>query len=161
MAEVLEMLVEAGKATAGPPLGPALGPMGVNIGEVIQFINEKTKHFEGMKVPIKLIIDAKTKEYELEVGTPPTTALIFKELGIEKGSGEAPKKKAGDLTIEQVMKIADMKKESMLGKTKKARMMEVAGSCVSAGITIEGKQAKEVQEELRQGRYDGIIPPEE
>lgn len=156
----MEMLVDAGKATAGPPLGPALGPMGVNIGEVIGFINERTKHFEGMKVPIKLTIDTKTKEYGLEVGTPPTTALIFKELGIEKGSGDVPRIKAGSLTIEQVMKIADMKKESMLGKDKKARMMEVMGSCVSAGINIEGKDAKEAQEELRQGRYDGIIPPE-
>ncbi len=160
MAEVLEMLVDAGKATAGPPLGPALGPMGVNIGEVINFINDKTRHFEGMKVPIKLIIDTKTKEYDLEVGTPPTSALIFKELGIEKGSGDVPRSKAGNLTIEQVMKIADMKKDSMLGKDKKARMQEVLGSCVSSGITVEGKQAREVQDELRQGRYDGIIPPE-
>ncbi len=154
------MLVDAGKATAGPPLGPALGPMGVNIGEVINFINDKTRHFEGMKVPIKLIIDTKTKEYDLEVGTPPTSALIFKELGIEKGSGDVPRSKAGNLTIEQVMKIADMKKDSMLGKDKKARMQEVLGSCVSSGITVEGKQAREVQDELRQGRYDGIIPPE-
>lgn len=160
MAEVLEMLVDAGKVTAGPPLGPALGPMGVNIGEVIGFINEKTKHFEGMKVPIKLTIDPKTKSYELEVGTPPTSALILKELGIEKGSGETPKAKAGNLEIEQVMKIADMKKDSMLGKTKKDRMMEVVGACVSIGVTIEGKTAKEAQEELRSGRYDGIIPPE-
>jgi large subunit ribosomal protein L11 len=160
MVEVLEMLVDAGKANAGPPLGPALGPMGVNIGEVIGFINDKTKHFEGMKVPIKLTIDPKTKEYDLEVGTPPTTALIFKELGIEKGSGNPPAKKAGNLTIEQVMKIADMKKDSMLGKTKKDRMMEVIGSCVSCGVHIEGKTAKEAQEELRGGRYDGIIPPE-
>ncbi|MFQ6061340.1 MAG: 50S ribosomal protein L11 [Thermoplasmata archaeon] len=160
MAEVLEVLVDAGKATAGPPLGPALGPMGINIGEVISFINEKTKHFEGMKVPIKLIIDTKTKEYQLEVGTPPTSALIMKELGIERGSGDAPRTKAGNLTIEQVMKIAEMKKDSMLGKTRKARMMEVVGACASMGVTIEGKTAKETQEELQQGRYDGIIPPE-
>jgi large subunit ribosomal protein L11 len=160
MAEVLEMLVDAGKVTAGPPLGPALGPMGVNIGEIIKFINDKTKHFEGMKVPIKLTIDTKTKEYELEVGTPPTSALIMKELGIEKGSGETPRTKAGNLTIEQVMKVADMKRDSMLGKTIKARMMEVVGACVSMGVTIEGKTAKEAQEELRSGRYDGIIPIE-
>lgn len=160
MAEVLEMLVEAGKANAGPPLGPALGPMGLNIGEIIGFINEKTKHFEGMKVPIKLTVDAKTKEYDLEVGTPPTTALIFKELGIEKGSGNTPSSRAGDLTIEQVMKIADMKKDSMLGKTNKDRMMEVMGSCVSCGVSIEGKEAREAQNELREGRYDGIIPHE-
>ncbi|MEE9223281.1 MAG: 50S ribosomal protein L11 [Thermoplasmata archaeon] len=154
------MLVEAGKANAGPPLGPALGPLGINIGELIGFINEKTKHFEGMKVPIKLTVDPKTKEYDLVVGTPPTTALIFKELGIEKGSGNPPSVKAGNLTIEQVMKIADMKKGSMLGKTKKDRMMEVIGSCVSCGVHIEGKPPKEAQGELRDGRYDGIIPPE-
>ncbi len=160
MVEVLEMLVEAGKANAGPPLGPALGPLGINIGEIIGFINEKTKHFEGMKVPIKLTIDPKTKEYEIEVGTPPTTGLIFKELGIEKGSGTPSTSTAGNLTIEQVMKIADMKKDSMLGKTMKDRMMEVMGSCVSSGIHIEGKPPKEAQAELRAGRYDGVIPPE-
>ena len=83
MAEILELLVDGGKATSGPPVGPALGPMGLNIMEVVKVINEKTKAFESMKVPVKLTIDTKTKKYEVTVGTPPTSALILKELGIE------------------------------------------------------------------------------
>ena len=61
MAETIEALVEGGKASAGPPLGPALGPMGVNIMQVINTINDKTKEFNGMKVPVKVIIDLATK----------------------------------------------------------------------------------------------------
>ena len=81
MAETIEVLVEGGKASAGPPLGPALGPLGVNVMQVVNAINEKTKHFDGMKVPVKVIVDPKTKGFEIEVGTPPVTALILKELG--------------------------------------------------------------------------------
>ena len=77
MSEKVEALVEGGKASAGPPLGPALGPMGVNIGEVINQINEKTKDFKGMKVPVIVIIDG--KNFKIKVGTPPISAMIKKE----------------------------------------------------------------------------------
>ena len=76
MAEKLDVLVDGGKATPGAPLGPALGPLGVNIVEIIKAINEKTKAFEGMKVPVTLVVDPKTKAYTITVGTPPTSALI-------------------------------------------------------------------------------------
>ncbi len=85
MAEVLELLVDGGKASSGPPVGPALGPLGLNIMQVVKDINDKTKAFEGMKVPVKLTIDTKTKAYEISVGTPPTSSLILRELGLEKG----------------------------------------------------------------------------
>ncbi|MBI5159036.1 50S ribosomal protein L11 [Candidatus Micrarchaeota archaeon] len=78
-------LVEGGKATAGPPLGPALGPLGVNIGQIIAEINEKTKAYNGISVPVKVIVDKDTKKFEVEVGSPPASALIKKELGITKG----------------------------------------------------------------------------
>src|SRR5207249_1781966 len=83
--EKLQVLIDGGKATPGPPLGPALGPLGVNIVEILKAINEKTKSFEGMKVPVTLLVDPKTKTFSIEVGTPPTSALITKELKIEKG----------------------------------------------------------------------------
>ena len=89
MAETIKALVEGGKASAGPPLGPALGPLGVNIMEIINTINDKTKQFSGMKVPVKVIIDPKTKKFEIDMGTPPATSLILKELNLEKGSGSA------------------------------------------------------------------------
>lgn len=154
MPETIETLVDGGKATAGPPLGPALGPLGVNIGEIIGTINAKTKAFAGMKVPVKVIVDPATKKFEIKVGTPPTSALIIKELGITKGSGSARVDKVGNLTMEQAMKVAEMKQDSLLGKTIKERVLEVTGTCVSMGINIEGKTAKEMQKLIHEGEYD-------
>jgi large subunit ribosomal protein L11 len=155
--ETLEVLVDGGKATAGPPLGPALGPMGMNIMEVVKAINDRTKSFEGMKVPVKLIIDPKTKAYSIEIGTPPTSALILKELGAEKGSGEAGKTRIGNLSVAQVVKIANMKADAMLGKDQKARVLEVVGTCVSMGVTVDGKGPKEITPEIRAGKYDKVL----
>jgi large subunit ribosomal protein L11 len=157
MPETIEALVDGGKANAGPPLGPALGPLGVNIGEIIGTINAKTKAFAGMKVPIKVIVDPATKKFEIKVGTPPTSALIIKELGIAKGSGSARVDKVGNLSMEQAMKIAEMKQDSLLGKTVKERVLEITGTCVSMGINIEGKTAKEMQKLIHDGKYDEVL----
>ncbi|NOZ59584.1 MAG: 50S ribosomal protein L11 [Euryarchaeota archaeon] len=157
MKQVVESLVEGGKATPGPPLGPALGPLGVNISAVVAAINEKTKDFAGMKVPVKVIVDPKTKAFEIEVGTPPTSALIIKELGIEKGSSDAKSSIVGNLTMEQAVKIARMKRDGMLASSLKAATKEVLGTCVSMGVTVEGKPAKEVQREIDEGKYDHLF----
>lgn len=154
MAETIEALVEGGQATAGPPIGPALGPLGVNIMEVINTINEKTKNFEGMKVPVKIIVDPKTKEYEVKVGTPPASALILSELNMEKGSGAPSTHKVGDLSLDQAMKIAKMKEENLLGKDLKHKAKEIVGACVSMGITVEGKDPREIQKAIDEGEYD-------
>src|SRR2546427_10820093 len=138
MPETLEVLVDGGRATAGPPLGPALGPMGMNIMEIVKAINERTASFEGMKVPVKLVIDTKTKAYTIEVGTPPTSALILKEIGAEKGSGEAGKTRIGNLTMAQGVRIANMKADAMLGKGLRGRALEVAGTGGSMGVPGEG-----------------------
>jgi large subunit ribosomal protein L11 len=157
MPEKLEVLIDGGKATPGAPLGPALGPLGVNIVEIIKAINEKTKAFEGMKVPVTLLVDSGTKSYTIEVGTPPTSALIVKELGIEKGSGDPGKTRAGNLSIPQAIKIAKMKADTMLAKTLKGRVSEVVGTCVSMGVTVDGKPAKDVSKEIRAGKYDKVL----
>jgi len=154
MADTIEVLVEGGKATPGPPLGPALGPLGVNVIQIVNAINEKTKNFEGMKVPVKVIIDSKTKGFDIKVGTPPTSALVLKEIGAEKGAGAAKTAKAGNLTIDQAVKIAGMKSESLLGKTLKKRVLEVVGACVSIGVTVEGREPKDVQKDIMSGKYD-------
>jgi large subunit ribosomal protein L11 len=154
MAETIEALVEGGKASAGPPLGPALGPLGVNIMEVIKVINEKTKHFEGMKVPVKVIVDPKTKKFEIQVGTPPASALILKELKAEKGSGAPSTHKIGNLTIDQVIKIAKMKYEGLLGKDLKSKAKEIIGTCVSMGVKVEGRDPKEIQKAIDAGEFD-------
>lgn len=157
MAEILEVLVEGGKATTGPPVGPALGPLGLNIMQVIKDINEKTKVFEGMKVPVKLTIDTKTKKYEISVGTPPTSALILKELGLEKGSKDPREEKVGDLSMEQARNIALMKRDSVLGSDLKEKVKEVVGSCISMGVTVEGKDPREVQREINDGKFDSVL----
>ncbi len=157
MPEKLEVLVDGGKATPGPPLGPALGPMGVNVIQVVNAINEKTKAFMGMKVPVTLLVDSKTKAFEIKVGTPPTSALILKEIKVEKGSGSPKATKVGNLTVEQVQRIAEMKKDSMLAKDKKTRFREVVGTCVSMGVTVEGKDPKVVLKEIEKGEYQGIF----
>ena len=148
MAETIDVLVDGGKANAGPPLGPALGPLGVNISDVVKKINEKTADFEGMKVPVKVIVDPATKKFEITVGTPPVSALIKKELGLEKGSQNARTTKVGNLTLDQIRKIARMKADSLLGVDEKARIKEIAGSCVTMGITVEGMDPREFQKKL-------------
>ena len=159
--KTIEALVPGGQATAGPPLGPALGPLGVNVMAIVNKINELTKDFGGMKVPVKIIVDVDTKEFEVEVGTPTTSALIVKELGIEKGSGDPGKQKVGNLTIQQVIKIAKMKRQELLAKSLKKAAKEVLGSCVSMGVTVEGKDPREVQKEIDEGKYDELFEKEE
>ena len=154
MVEKIEVLVDGGNATPGPPLGPALGPLGVNIMEVVKVINEKTKDFKGMKVPVKLTIDTKTGNFDVIVGTPPTSALILKELGIEKGSGSTLTTKIGDLTMKQLRKIASTKKDALLAISEKDRLLEILGTCSSMGVTIDTKDAREVQKEMKEGKYD-------
>jgi len=154
MTEKIEALVEGGKASAGPPLGPELGPLGVNIMEIINTINEKTKQFDGMKVPVKVLIDPKTKKFEIEIGTPPATSLILKELGLEKGSGSAKTHKVGDIKMDQIIKIAKMKNDSLLGKDLKHKAKEIIGTCVSIGVTVEGKKPTEIQKMIDEGEFD-------
>lgn len=154
MVDTVEALVDGGRASAGPPLGPALGPKGVNIGQIIAAINDKTKAFAGMKVPVKILI-ADDKSFEIKVGTPPISALIKGELGIASGSSNARTTKVGNLSLEQAKKLADMKKDDLLGADMKARVLEVAGNCVSVGVTIDGKNPKDFQKDIRAGLYDG------
>ena len=119
--QVVETMIEGGKATAAPPLGPALGPTGVNIGLVVAEINKKTAEMKGMQVPVKVIVDPSTKSFDIEIGTPPASALIKKEAGIEKGASNPLTDKVADLMIEQVIKIAKMKESALLGSTLKSK----------------------------------------
>ena len=154
MANMVEALVPGGKASAGPPLGPALGPLGVNVAQVVAKINEQTKDLNGMQVPVKVIVKSRT-EFEIEVGTPPTSALIIKEMGLEKGSGD--KTVVGDLSMEQVLKIAKIKRKGLLSKTMKHAASEVIGTAGSLGATIEGMSSKEAQLAVSSGKYDEIL----
>lgn len=152
-------IVEGGRANAGPPLGPALGPLGVNIGGIIDEINSKTGPFAGLKVPVKVIVDKSTKKFEIEVGSPSTGELLKKEIGAEKGrkGGADDPKVIGDLKFEQVVKVARMKMGSSLVRDLKNGANEVLGSCVSLGITVEGQDARKVIAEVKEGKRDSQL----
>jgi len=154
MKATVKALVDGGKATPGPPIGPALGPLGVNVGQIVAKINEKTTAFAGMKVPVKIIIDKKTKQFDIEVGSPPVSALIRKELGLEKGAKTAGKEVVGNLTFAQAVEFAKLKLGAMMAKGLKAAVKEVLGTCVSMGVTVDGKDAREVQREMDEGKHD-------
>ncbi len=158
--QTVEALVEGGKATAAPPLGPALGPTGVNIGQVIAEINKKTASFKGMQVPVKVEVNPETKEFSISVGTPPVSSLIKSEAKIEKGSGSPNIEKVADLMIEQIIKIAKMKEDVLLGKTLKEKVKEVIGTCNSMGILVEGKPARETIKSVNKGKFDQEIKEE-
>lgn len=150
----VRVLVEGGKASPGPPLGPALGPLGVNVGQVIAKINEKTTSFQGMKVPVNVIVDKKTKQFEIEIGSPPVAVFLKKELNLEKGAKTPSTEIVGNLSLAQVVKIIKLRSGSTLAKDTKAAVKEALGTCVSMGITVEGKNAREVQRELDEGKYE-------
>jgi len=159
--KVIELLINGGQATAGPPLGPALGPLGVNVMMIVNRINELTKDYAGMKVPVKVAVDPETKEFEVSVGTPTSSALIVSELKIEKGSATPNTAKVGNLTMEQVLRITKIKRHELLAKDLKLAAKEVLGSCVSMGVTVDGKDPREVQKGIDEGQYEEMFTKSE
>ncbi len=153
MAQTIEAVVDGGAASAGPPLGPALGPAGVNIGEVIAAINTKTAAYKGMKVPVKVIIDDK-KNFEIKVGTPPASQLIKTKAGLKSGSGNAKTTMVGNLTLDQVKELVEMKFDDLTGASIKTKANEIVGTCASMGITIEGEDARVVSKKIIAGEWN-------
>ena len=158
--ESVDMIIEGGKATLSAQMGQKFGPLGVNIQGILNDVNKKTEAFKGMKVPVKIHVETSDKSYEIDVGTPPTSELIKKENELEKGSGSPNSLKAGYLSIEQVIKIAKMKKDSLLVYDLKGAVKNIIGSCVSVGILIEGKEPKEIMKMVDNNEYDDMIKNE-
>lgn len=158
--KVFNFLVEGGKATAGPPIGPALGPLGLNVMQVVKRINELTQEYAGMRVPVKVIVNTEKKTFEVEVGTPTTAALIIKELKLEKGAHQSAKEWVGNLPLESAIKIAKIKMKDIGAKTLKAAVKTVAGTCQSMGVMIDGKTPKEFIRDLNNGVYDKVLAEE-
>lgn len=153
----ISALVTGGEASAGPPLGPALGPLGINVLQVVNTINEKTKDFLGMKIPVKVEVDSETKKFTVEVGIPPTTALIAKEAGITKGSGTSGKDYVGNISMSGIVKIARMKIDASYALDLKNCSKEIIGSCVSSGVKVEDKPAKDLYTDINSGKYDSLF----
>ncbi|MDE1830683.1 MAG: 50S ribosomal protein L11 [Thaumarchaeota archaeon] len=152
--QTVSALVTGGQASAGPPLGPTLGPLGVNILQIVNAINEKTKDFEGMKVPVTVTVDKKTKQWSVDVGIPSAAALILKEAGIQKGSGTSGATWVGDITLDSAVKVAKIKIDSSYATDFKSAAKEVVGTCLCLGIKVDGKNPKEVTAEINSGKWD-------
>ena len=152
--QTVSSLVTGGEASAGPPLGPALGPMGVNILQIISAINEQTKEFQGMKIPVTVSVDTDTKKWEIEVGIPSASALLLKEVGIQKGSGTSGTEWVGEVTVDSIAKVANVKLESSYATSLKSVAKQIVGTCASLGIKIEGKTPKEFTAEVNEGKWD-------
>ena len=159
MADTIEILVPGGQADPGPPLGPELGPTPVDVQAVVQEINDQTAAFDGTEVPVTIEYD-EDGSFSIEVGVPPTAALIKDEAGFETGSGDPDTDFVADLSVEQVKTIAEQKLPDLLAYDVKQAAKEVAGTCVSLGVTVEGEDARTFKQRVDEGDYDDVLAPE-
>jgi large subunit ribosomal protein L11 len=150
-------IVNGGQASGGPPIGPALGPMGVNIMAIVAEINKQTAEYKGTPVPVDVIVDTDTKEFKIKVGMLTTFALLTQAVGITKGSGTPNTVSAGDITFADLVGVAKKKRPGLYAASLKASVREVLGTCVSVGLTVDGKAPKEVQALIKQGEYDAQL----
>lgn len=153
MAETIELLVPGGEATPGPPLGPELGPTPVDVQAVVQEINDQTAAFDGTEVPVTITYE-EDGSFEIEVGVPPTSALIKDEAGFETGSGEPQSEFVADLSIDQVLQIAEQKHPDLLSYNLKNAAKEIVGTCTSLGVTVEGENPRGFKERIDAGEFD-------
>jgi large subunit ribosomal protein L11 len=156
----IKILAEGGSMQPGPALSQKLGPAGININQVIQKINEATKNFKGLKVPVELDVDPSTKAFEVKVFSPPVSELLKRELGIPKGSGTQKKMQVANASIEQIISVAKTKLGNLLANNLKAAVSSVVGTCGSLGVLIENKPAVVVAQEIAEGKYDKEINEE-
>jgi len=157
---IIQLLVEGGAMKPGPAIAQKIGPLGLNMGKIISEINTATAKFKGMKVPVILDIDTKTKNFKIELKSPPVSELLKVELGFEKGSGEPHRFKVANAAFEDIIKVAKTKSPSMLVNDMRAAIKSVIGSCVSLGILIENKTAKDIMHDVELGKYDQFIKSE-
>ncbi|MEK6928638.1 MAG: 50S ribosomal protein L11 [Nanoarchaeota archaeon] len=154
---IVKLIVEGGDMKPGPVVAQQIGPLGINLGKVIDDVNTATAEFKGTKVPIEIDVDAKTKSYRIKVFSPPVAELIKKELGLEKGSGAAGNIKVGNISFERIVALANTKHSSLLAKEFKSAVKLIVGTCVSLGVLIDNKEAKLIEKDIVAGKYDKEI----
>ena len=157
---VVNALVTGGSASGGPPIGPAVGPTGINIKDVVDQINEQTMVFKGLTVPVRIECNPETKQFEIFIETPSTASLLLKEAGVEKGSSECSVTKIGNLTLDQIIQVVEAKKNKFLEKDFKTALKTILGTALSVGLTIEGEDPREIQKRIDNGVYDDKIQGE-
>jgi len=133
---IVKLHIPAGQATPAPPVGPALAPHGINIGEFCKAFNDATKDQAGWTIPVEIKI-FEDKTYEFKLKQPPTSELLKKAAGLEKGSGEPQKTKVGKITKEQLREIAKRKMPDLNTKDIEKAMKIIEGTARSMGIEIE------------------------
>ncbi|MFA6177687.1 MAG: 50S ribosomal protein L11 [Candidatus Paceibacterota bacterium] len=131
----IKLQIAAAKATPAPPLGPALGQAGINIGDFVTKFNAATSKMAGDKVSVKITV-YEDRSYDFVVKTPPVTGLILKAAGIEKGSGKNASTKVGKITKKQAGEIAEKKMADLNAKDMEGAIRIVAGSARSMGIDV-------------------------
>jgi large subunit ribosomal protein L11 len=133
----IKLQIPGGQATPAPPVGPALGQHGVNIGQFVTQFNEKTKDAQGMTLPVEISV-FKDKSFTFIIKSPPAAVLIKKAVGIAKGSSEPNREKVGSITKAQVEEIAKIKLPDLnVSKIDMAARI-IAGTAQSMGIKVEG-----------------------
>ncbi|MCL6581600.1 MAG: 50S ribosomal protein L11 [Firmicutes bacterium] len=133
---VVKVQVPAGKATPAPPVGPALGPHGVNIMAFCKDFNERTQKQVGLMIPVELTV-YEDRSFTFICKTPPAADLLKKAAGLEKGSGVPNKTKVGKVTRAQVREIAETKMADLNASSVEAAMRMVEGTARSMGIVVE------------------------
>ncbi len=134
--KVIKLAIAAGKANPAPPIGTALGPAGLNIAEFCKKYNDMTKDKMGQIIPV-IINVYEDRTYDFILKTPPASSLILKAVGVEKGSGEVPKKKIGSISKAQVEEIANIKMPDLNAKDLKGAISIVEGQCRSMGVDVK------------------------
>ena len=157
---LIKLLIDGGDMKPGPALSQKLGPLGINMGQIISKVNDSTKDMKGLKVPVEVEVEPSTKTFEVRVFSPPVSELLKKELGIEKGSGLQKKFKIANASIEQVISVAKTKLQNLLCRDLKSAVKVVVGTCGSLGVLIENKPASEIEKEIDEGKYDKEIKEE-
>lgn len=132
---VVKLQLDAGKATAGPPVGSSLGPHGINIGAFVKEFNEKTASQAGLVIPVVITI-YEDRSFTFVMKTPPAAVLIKKALGLEKGSAKPNSTKVGKITKEQVRQIAETKMKDLNAASIETAMSMVAGTARSMGVEV-------------------------
>ncbi|MHA2357363.1 MAG: 50S ribosomal protein L11 [Candidatus Heimdallarchaeaceae archaeon] len=153
----VDLLVDGGNATPGGAMGPALGPLGVNIQNVVNEINKQTQAYQGMKVPVKITVNKKTRSFELEIGIPPASALVLKAAGLSKGSSTPNTDKVGNISFPQLIDVAKSKWGDLTATSVKGACKEILGTMVSMGVTCEEKDPRKIQKEIDRGKFDELL----
>ena len=153
----VRLRVKGGSATPQPPVGPTIAQLGLDVNEVINEINKLTEHLKDIEVTVLLHVDTDTKNYRIEVKSPPSSALLLKIAGASEPSGDPAHKKVGNVSIEDVIRVALMKKNEMNSRSLKAAVKSLVSTASTIGLSVEGKSAKEIIKLIDEGFYDSVF----